>query len=229
MCKYLETKYETPKKMKVLMFVLTVLFIGNGTLFAQKNKTDSIEEIGKHLSELLINRGKINESPFAIKIERLFPDEDFAKFEDSPAEFILSMLYGSQLILPETWAGLLLQADSLGVNKNAKYLKTCYEQKNKDNFILTCILKQSSKYYAFSSVVLGWEDGKYVVMRFYKKMKKYNNKKELEENLFSIVIEEHMEELKEMEMEDGIENPDIESFKQGFKHGLEQKLNKDRQ
>ena len=190
-------KCKVTEMMKILILPLLALFVGNGTLFAQKNKTNSIEEIGKHLSELLINRGDINESPFALKIERLFPDEDFAKFEDSPAEFILAMLYGSQLILPETWAGLLLQADSLGVNKKAKYLKTYYDQRGVDDFVLTCVLKQSSKYYAFNSVILSWEDEKYV-MRIYKKMKVYNNKKELEKNLFSIVIEE---ELKEMDME----------------------------
>ena len=128
------------------------------------------------------------------------------------------MLYGSQLILPENWSELLLQADSLGVNKNAKYLKTYYDQKRKDNFILTCVLKQSCKYYTFSSVVLGWKDDKYV-MRIYKKMKEYNNKKELKKNLYSIVIEEHLEELKEMNKEEDFKNPDIESFKQGFKHG----------
>ena len=226
MYNYSETKCEVPKMIKVLVFFFISLFIGNGTLFAQKSKTNSIEEIGKHLSELLINRGDINESPFALKIDRLYPDEDFAKFEDSPAEFILAMLYGSQLILPETWAVLLLQADSLDVNKNAKYFKTYYDQKNKDNFVLTCVLKQSSKYYAFSSVVLGWGDDKYV-MRIFKKMKVYNNKKDLENNLLSIVIEEELEELKKMEMEDNIENPDIESFRQGFKHGLKQRLNQD--
>ena len=215
MYNYSETKCEVPKMIKVLVFFL---IIGNGTLFAQKSKTDSIEEIGKHLSELLIDRGDINESPLALKIERLFSDEDFAKFEDSPAEFIVAMLYGSQLILPETWAELLLQADSFGVNKKAKYLKTYYDQRRTDNFVLTCVLKQSSKYYVFSFVVLGWKDDKYV-MRIYKKMREYNNKRELKENLFSIVTEEELEDLKEME--DDIENPDIESFKQGFKHGLE--------
>lgn len=188
------------KAIKISVCAFIALFIGNETLFAQKNKTVTIEGIGKHLSELLINRGNINESPFAINIERLFPGKDFSEFEDSPAEFILSMLYGAQLVLPQTWAELLLQADSLGVNKNAKYLKTYYEQRNKDNFVLTCILKQSSKYYTFSSVVLGWEDDKYV-MRIYKKMKVYSSKKELKENIFSIIIEANMDELKEIEDE----------------------------
>ena len=196
----LEMKCTGLKTMKLLMFFLLALFVGNGTLFAQKNKTKTIEEIGKHLSELLINRGDINESPFAIKIERLYPDENFSKFEDSPAEFILAMLYGAQLLLPETWTELLSQADSLGVNKNAKYLKTYYDQKGSDNFVLTCVLKQSSKYYAFSSVVLGWEDDKYV-MRILKKMKEYDSKKELEKNLYSIVIEERLKEMEELEEE----------------------------
>ena len=208
----LETKCTRRKTMKVLTVFLIVLLIGSGILFAQKSKTNDIEKIGKHLSELLISRGDINESPFAIKIKRLYPDEDFSKFEDSPAEFILAMLYGAELVLPETWAGLLSQADSLGVNKNAKYLKTYYDQKRSDNFLLTCVLKQSSKYYAFSAIVLGWEDDKYV-MRLFKKMKEYTNKKELEENIFSIAIEEHLEELKEMEMEEDFMN--LENFKLG--------------
>ena len=208
----LKMKCTELKMLKVLGFFLITLFIGNGTLFAQENETNAIEEIGKHLSELLISRGDIEKSPFAIKIERLFPDEDFSKFEDSPAELILAMLYGAQLILPETWTGLLLQADSLGVNKNAKYLKTYYDQKRSDNFLLTCVLEQSSKYYAFSAIVLGWENDKYV-MRLFKKMKEYSNKKELKKNIFSIAIEEHLEELKEMEKEDGFMN--IKDFKIG--------------
>jgi hypothetical protein len=205
----LKMKCTELKTLKIFVFFLIVLFVGNETLFAQKNETNTIEEIGKHLSELLISRGDIEKSPFAINIKRLFPDEDFSKFEDSPAEFILAMLYGAQLTLPETWAGLLLQADSLGVNKKAKYLKTYYDQKRSDNFLLTCVLKQSSKYYAFSAIVLGWEDDKYV-MRLFKKMKEYNNMKELEENIFSIAIEEHLEELKEIEMEEDFMN--LENF-----------------
>jgi len=181
-----------------ILFLLITLFISKGTLFAQEN-TDEIEEIGKHLSELLISRGNIDESQYAIKIERLFPNkEDFSEFEDSPAEFILSMLYGAEQILPEIWRELLLQADSLNVTENAKYFKTYYNQVANDTFLLTCVLVQSSKYYAFSFIVLEWENDKYV-MRIYKKMKEYNNKEELEENIFSIVGEEHLEELKEME------------------------------
>lgn len=185
------------KTIQVLTFFFITLFVGNETLIAQSNDTKAIEEIGQHLSELLIRRGDINESPFAIKIGQLYPDEDFSKFEDSPALFILSMLYQSELLLPEIWSGLLLQADSLGVNKNAKYFKTYYEQKKSDTFVLTCVLKQASKYYVFSSVVLGWENDKYV-MRLFKKMEKYNGKKELEENIYSIVDGEF---LKEIEMQ----------------------------
>jgi hypothetical protein len=195
MC-YSGTKYKKLKTIKVLTFFLIALFIGNGTMFAQKKKANTIEEIGKHLSEMLISRGDIKESPFAINVECLFPNEDFSKFEDSPAEFILAMLYGSQLLLPDTWAELLLQADSLNINKNAQYLRTYHIQRAKDSFVLTCILKQSYKYYAFSSVVLGWKDDKYV-MRIYKKIKEFNNKKELKKNLFCIAMEEEMEELKE--------------------------------
>lgn len=180
-----------------ILFLLIALFVSKGTLLAQENTT-TIEEIGKHLSELLIGRGNIDESQYAIKIERLFPNEDFAEFEDSPAEFILSMMYGAELILPEIWSGLLLQADSLNITENAKHFKTYYNETGNDTFLLTSVLKQSSKYYAFSSIVLEWEKDKYV-MRIYKKMKEYNNVEELEENVFSIAREEYLEEMKEME------------------------------
>lgn len=180
-----------------ILFLLITLLISRETLFAQEN-SNAIEEIGKHLSELLINRGDITESEYAIKIDRLYPNEDFSEFEDSPAEFILSMLYGAELILPEIWTGLLLQADSLGINESTEYFDTYYSENGEDNFTLTCVLKQSSKYYAFSSIIMGWEKDKYV-MRVYKKIGEYNNKKELEENIFSIVRDEHLEELKEIE------------------------------
>lgn len=202
MCDYLKMRCRVPKMMKILVFFLIALSVGNGALLAQKNKTNTIKNIGKHLSELLINRGDINKSPITIHIERLFPDKDVSKFEDSPAMFILTMLYGAQQSLPQTWAELLLHADSLGVDKKAKYLTTYYIQRNKDNFILACILKQSSTYYVFNSTLLGWKDDKYV-MRIYKKMKEYSTKKELKENLFSIVQEEHLEEMEKMK-EDSI-------------------------
>jgi len=56
--------------------------------FSQKPKIDSI---GKNVSELLIQRGIIEDSKYAIKIKNLFPDEDFSKFEDSPAELLLNI------------------------------------------------------------------------------------------------------------------------------------------
>ncbi len=194
---FTEPKYLKLRMTRILMSFFIALLVGNGTIVAQEKKTNTIEAIGKHLSELLISRGNISESQYAIDIERLFPDEDFSKYEDSPAEFIVAMLYGSQLLLPETWAELLLQADSLKINENAKYLKTYYNQRAKGSFVLTCVLKQSSKYYAFSAIVLGWEDDRYI-MRIYKKMKEYDNIKELEENLFSIANEEELEEFKEL-------------------------------
>jgi len=180
-----------------ILFLLIALFVNKEILFAQES-ANTIEEIGKHLSELLINRGNIDESQYAIKIERLFPNEDFSDFEDSPAEFILSMMYGAELILPKVWAGLLLQADSLNINENAKYFKTYDNETGNDTFLLTSVLTQSSKYYAFSFIVLQWENSKYV-MRIYKKMKEYNNVEELEENVFSIAREEYLDEMKEME------------------------------
>lgn len=194
---HIEPKYLKLKMIRILMFFFVAVFVVNPTLVAQEKERNTIEEIGIHLSELLISRGNISESQYAIDIERLFPDEDFSKYEDSPAAFIVTMLYGSQLLLPEIWTELLIKADSLNVNKKAKYYKTYYNEGPKDSYTLTCVLKQTSKYYAFSAVVLGWEDDKYV-MRIYKKMKEYKNIKELENNRFSIAVEEAMEELKEL-------------------------------
>ena len=105
---FTERKYLILRMTRILISFFIALLVGNGTIVAQEKKTNTIEAIGKHLSELLINRGNISESQYAIDIERLFPDEDFSKYEDSPAEFIVAMLYGSQLLLPETWAELLL-------------------------------------------------------------------------------------------------------------------------
>jgi hypothetical protein len=50
-------------------------------------------------------------------------------------------------------------------------------------------------------VVLGSKDDKYV-MRILKKIKEYNSKKELEANLYSIVTEEHLKEMEELELEE---------------------------
>src|SRR5690554_6278246 len=126
-------------KITKILFLWVILFVSKGTLLAQENTT-TIEEIGKHLSELLISRGNIDESQYAIKIERLFPNEDFAEFEDSPAEFILSMMYGAELILPEIWSGLLLDRKSLNINENAKYFKTYDNETGNDTFLLTSVL-----------------------------------------------------------------------------------------
>lgn len=192
----IKEKSKILKAMKIFILFIALL-VGNGTLLAQK-KTKNLDEIGKHLTGLLINRGNINESMYAINIERLFPNEDLSEFEDSPAEFIVSMLYGSQMELPVIWNELLSQADSLNISKKAEYFNTYYFQNGKDNFVLTCVLKQSSKYYAFSSIILEWENDKYV-MRLYRKIKEYNDQEEVEKNLYSIIEDENIQELKEMD------------------------------
>lgn len=188
------------KTTKSLLFISIAILVFNITLFAQDKKETTIEDIGKHLSELLINREAIKESKYAINVEKLFPNEDFSAFKDSPSGFILAVLYESQQALPETWNKILLQANNFGINASAKHFETYYVQTNKDNFVLTCVIKQSSKYFIFSVTILRWEDDKYV-SRIYKKIKEIKNKKELEKNLFIIVDEEISQELKEMEVE----------------------------
>jgi hypothetical protein len=171
----------------LLILEINLLILSAQTCLATNDSTTIVtpERIGKCLSDLLVARGDIKESSLAINIHRLFPDEDFSQFEDSPAMFILTMLYGQQLLLPQAWDNLLFHADSLNIDKQAEYLKTYFVQIQKDQFLSTVVLMKFSKYYTFTFSILEWKNDRFV-MRIYENFKEYNNMEELEENLFDI-------------------------------------------
>jgi hypothetical protein len=147
------------------------------------NTITTPEGIGQYLSALLINREDIKESPVAINVKQLLPDEDFSKYEDSPAEFILSLLIGQQLLLPKSWDELLFQADSLHLDENTSYLKTYFFQTNRDQFKATAILESLSKYYALTFTIIEWDGNRYV-MNIENQLKEYSSIDELKEDCF---------------------------------------------
>jgi len=121
------------------------------------------EGIGQHLSVLLINRGDIKESQAAININKLFPNEDFSKFEDSPANFILSIFKGYEALLPQSWNRLLKSADNLNLENNANYVKTFFSKVSQDKYKCVAVLKNSNKFYGLTFEVLTWEKDSYVL------------------------------------------------------------------
>jgi hypothetical protein len=141
------------------------------------------EGIGQYLSTLLIHRGDITESPIAININQLLPNEDFSEYEDSPAGFILAMLHGQQILLSQSWDELLFQADSLHLDKNTRYLKTYFLQTNRDQFTATAVLEHSSKYYAFTFSTIDWDSNRYV-MTIANQFKEYSSIDDLKKDLF---------------------------------------------
>jgi hypothetical protein len=173
-------------KIYYLLLAFSVpLFLSSQNSYAKNDSTTiaTPEGIGRYLSALLMNREDIKESPIAININRLFPDKDFSEFEDSPAELILVMLLGQQLLLPQSWDELLFQADSLLLNENTSYLKTYFFQTRRDQFRATAVLENSSKYYALVFNIIEW-DGKRYLMRINNQLKEYNSINNLIEDSF---------------------------------------------
>ena len=141
--------------------------------FKYKTETDSKpdssyiltpEGIGKYLYELLLNRNDIRETLIAIDVNRLFPNEDLSKFNDSPAELILSILRGYQLQLPKSWEELLYCADSLNIDENSILLKSYFYQTHQEKYRCAIILKTKEQYY-YSLVfdVLEWKGENYII------------------------------------------------------------------
>lgn len=150
-------------------FLFTVLLILPQILFSQVDsvakdsaKIVTPEGTGKYLYNLLIDRANITETPFTIDVNKLFPDKDLSEFNDSPAEFILSLLHDYQLKLPQSWSKLLFNADSLQIDKDAKYLRTYFLQFTTDQFFLTSVLEAREKYYALSFRIMDWEDKRFI-------------------------------------------------------------------
>jgi len=197
--------------------LLACLLIFSSIPIAAQDTTKVItpEGIGKHLSEILINRGDITHSPYAINIDRLFPDINPKDFEDSPAEFILAILLGQQIQLPISWNKILHKADSLNLNTNTTYIKTYFDATHNDQYKLHNIIQSHSIYYVLTTDLLRWEDKAYI-MRIYDEFPAYKTMDELQTHLFekesTPVLEEDFEDLPELDEEDKKYKPDTVSY-----------------
>ena len=140
--------------MKKIYFIF-LLFIFSQNLFSQND--NRIENIGKLTSELLINKNSIENFKYAIKLKSLYPDEDFSKFEDSPAEVILAMLYGAELELPNTWNNILQESNQFKIDNKSVYINTYYYKMSNDSYIVSSVIKSQDKFYLFSYNLLEWD------------------------------------------------------------------------
>ncbi len=173
---------------------LIFLLIITQKLFSQSN--EKIENISRNTSELLLKKENIDNYKYAIKIKSLYPNEDFSKFKDSPAEAVLGMLHQSELELPKIWNELVKKIIEYKTDKTAKYFTTYYHKMGVDNYIVTSVIKTDSKYFAFSYNLLEWGKDIYI-SRFYKEIKEFENIEEIEANPFTIIQEEMQNELNE--------------------------------
>ena len=146
-----------------------ILFTGLSIYGQSNSKPDSSyiltpEGIGKYLYELLLNRNDIRETPIAIDVNKLFPNEDLSKFNDSPAELFLSIFRGYQLQLPKSWKELLYCADSLNIDENSILLKSYFYQTHQEKYRCAIVLKNPEKYY-YSLIfdVLEWKGENYII------------------------------------------------------------------
>ena len=181
--------------MKKYYLIFLFLLIAQ-TLFSQTD--NRIENIGKQTSELLIEGKNIDNFKYAIRIKSLYPNEDFSKFEDSPAALMLGMLYGNELELPIIWTELLKIAHQYKIDKNSNYINTYYYKMGVDNHIVSSVIKSQSKYYVFSYNLLEWEKDIYI-SRFYKEIKEFESIEDIESNPFIIIDNEIQKELNEID------------------------------
>lgn len=148
----------------LLSFFLSSFAYGENSMTIDSTTVVTPEGFGQYLSELLINRGDIKESPIAISINTLLPNEDFSKYEDSPANLILSILKGYEISLPKSWDRLLYNADKLKLDNNTNYLKTFFSKTHNEKYKCVSVLKHETKFYALSFEVLTWKkDSSYII------------------------------------------------------------------
>lgn len=155
--------------MRKIVSLLACIWLCSFNTFAQDTaKITTPEYLGNHLFEILINRGDIAQSPFAVDIDKLFPEQDFDEFNDSPAELVLTLLTGLQLQLPDAWNKILHTADSIALNKNATYIKTyfipSYHQQYK---LFTIIQSHLGSNYALIADIMQWNDNNTYITRVY--------------------------------------------------------------
>lgn len=178
------------------VFLTFLLLLIHQTVFSQKD--DRIEDISKQLSELLMERKKIDDFKYVIRIKSLYPDEGLSNVEDSPAELILGMLYGAELELPKTWNELLKVSNQFKINQNSHYINTYSYKMGVDNYIVSTVIKAQSKYYVFSYNLLEWGNDIYI-SRFYKELKEFESIEKIELNPFIIIDDKVQSELNEMD------------------------------
>ena len=178
------------------VFLTFLLLLIYQTLFSQKD--DRIEDISKQLSELLMERKKIEDFKYVIKIKSLYPDEGLSNVKDSPAELILGMLYRAELELPKTWNKILKVSSQFKINKNSNYINTYSHKMGVDNYIVSTVIKAQSKYYVFSYNLLEWGNDIYI-SRFYKELKEFESLEKIDLNPFIIIDDEVQSEFNEMD------------------------------
>lgn len=174
--------------MKRIYFIFLLLIISQNVFSQADNK---ILNIGKLTSELLINKQSVDTFKYAIKIKSLYPDEDFSKFEDSPAEGMLEMLHYAELLLPETWNNLIKVANRLKIDENSEYISSYNQKISQDSYIVSSVIKSQSKYFVFSYNLMEWDKEIYI-FRFYNEIMEFQNIEEIELNPF-IIIENELE------------------------------------
>lgn len=179
--------------MKKILFIFIVLTcsLAHGQE-AQDSDTTSLttpEGIGEYLSELLINRGDIDKSAFALNFNQMFPNEDFSKYEDSPANFILSILRGSQVMVSQNWNNLLFNMDSLYQNNDFKYAATYFINMHKEKYSCVAVLKKSMKYYSLQFELLNWKKANMYVISISDTLAEFDSVENLKNNFTNNVFE----------------------------------------
>ena len=177
------------------IYLIFLLIIAQ-TVFSQKD--NRIENIGEATSQLLIKGDDIDNFKYAIKIQSLYPNEDFSKFKDSPAEVILNMLHGAELELPKAWNEVVKESGEYKIDKTSKYVFTYSHKMGVDNYIATSVIESQSKYYAFSYNLLQWGEDIYI-SRFYKKVIEFETVEQIDSNPFVIIHDEMQKELNEID------------------------------
>lgn len=147
------------------------------------------EGVGQYLSELLIERGDINKSTFALNFNEMLPNKDLSKFEDSPANIILSMLKGCQITVNQSWNNLLFNIDSLYIDNDFKYITTYFIKTHKEKYSCVAVLKKSLKYYSLKFDILNWKSKSMYVVSISDTLIQFENMENLKNNFTTNVFE----------------------------------------
>lgn len=193
------------KKFILLLSVFLYSFAyGENNLKVDSTTIVTPEGFGQYLSELLINRGDIKDSPIAVNINTLLPNTDFSKYEGSPANFILSILKEYQISLPQSWDRLLFCADNLNIDDKTNYVKTFFSKTHNDKYKCVAVLKNSTKFYALTFEVLSWKKDSSYVIDVNDKLREFNSIEKL--------IKDYSEKLYDLKDKKANTNPEIKVY-----------------